>query len=340
MMDELLLLERLSDGDLAVLAQAGGERGEATRLAARLRFHPERIDHLLGRPDVFDALFGDPRDDPLVVVAPFLAFSVLLAHTASVLEDVSYVPEWVGARQRVPVFEVEPLRQFLASPLQRVFLADLLSSYTHVASGALWVKARRGWRHRRFSELDPAQFAELILSVPHSERLALYRRLGDLSLFLTGVFPDYVERRALTPIAVERLRRAVAGDGSGGGRGRESRAPTGLPRVGWMGAGSVNEVLSAARGEGTDDVDDGDEWSVEGWDRQASRGVPPNVGLLEWLGRRSYRLAWQGVEFRQLGLAPALGEVVRHFRHARMILNYVTGGHLFEHRQRWFPLRS
>ncbi len=330
-MDELLLLERLSDRDLTVLAQAGGERGgDAAALAARLRLQPERIDDLLGRPEVFAALFGSTQQDPLLVVAPFLAISVLLARTASVLEEVAYVPEWVGSRQRVPVFEVEPLREFLAGPLRRIFLADLLASYTHVASGALWVKSRRGWRHRRFSELDPAQFATLILSVPPEERLALYRRLGDLALFLTGVFPDYVEKRTMTPIAVERLRRAVAGDRwvSDGGRGDKRAA-------GSRGVQTAAGVLPADL-----PADDSDDWPGEGWGRETSRGVPGNVGLLEWIGRRSYWLAWQGVEYRQLGLAPALGDVARRFRHARMILNFMTERYLFEHRQRWFPLGS
>lgn len=207
----LLLLERLSDADLDLLARAGGGAGAQALPAARLRADPGQIERLLARPETFAALFERPHEDPLVVAGPFVAFAVLLAHAPVLFDGLAYVPEPVGRRQRVPVFEVEPLREFVADPLRRLFLADLLASYTHVASGALWVKSRRGWSHRRFSELDPAQFAELILSVPAGERLALFRRLGDLSLFLCGVFPDHVEERALSPVAVERLRRAVAG---------------------------------------------------------------------------------------------------------------------------------
>ena len=138
-----------------------------------------------------------------MLASPFMAFAILLAHTPALLEGLAFVPERVGSRRSVPVFEVEPLRELVADPLRRLFLADLLASYTHVASGAIWVKSRRGWRHRRFSELDPAQFAELILTVPPDQRLVLYRRLGDLSLFLSGVFPDHAEAHALAPIAVE-----------------------------------------------------------------------------------------------------------------------------------------
>ena len=152
-------------------------------------------------------------------MSPFLAFATLLARTPVLLEGLAFVPERVGSRRSVPVFEVEPLRELVADPLRRLFFADLLASYTHVASGAIWVKSRRGWRHRRFSELDPAQFAELILTVPPNQRLVLYRRLGDLSLFLSGVFPDHAEAHPLAPIAVERLSRALA---AGHRRGRAS----------------------------------------------------------------------------------------------------------------------
>ncbi len=73
--------------------------------------------------------------------------------------------------------------------MRRLFLAELLSSYTHVASGTVWAKSGGRWRRRRFSELDPVQLARLAEVVPDWERLAVYRRLGDLALFLTGVFP-------------------------------------------------------------------------------------------------------------------------------------------------------
>ena len=302
MLVELLLLERLSDSDLVLLAEAAGEPGSQTQRAARLRDRPADLDRLLARPEVFGALFEDTYEDPIVVAGPFVAFAVLLAHTPAILEGLTFAPERVGRRSTVPVFEVEPLREFVADPLRRLFLAELLASYTHVASGALWVKSQRGWRHRRFSELDPAQFAELILSVPPDQRLVLYRRLGDLALFLSGVFPDYVESRTLMPIAVERLRRAVGGDGS---------ATVGLePGVADLGGDQRQEPGTAGLGE---------------------------LRLLESVGRRCYRLAWDATGRGDLGLAPALGYVAEHFRHARMILNFLTDRYLFEHRERWFP---
>jgi hypothetical protein len=288
MVAELLLRERLTDRDLDLLAQLAGGPG-VRPTAARLRGDPGEIERLLALPQLFETLFQQGDEDALVLVSPFMAFATLLARTPALLEGRAFVPERVGSRRSVPVFEVEPLRELVADPLRRLFLADLLASYTHVASGAIWVKGRRGWRHRRFSELDPAQFAVLILTVPPDQRLALYRRLGDLSLFLSGVFPDHAQAHALAPIAVERLRRALAAGQAMGERPVEPHIPD-------LGA----------------------------------------LAQLEAIGRRSYALSLEGTLHRDLGFAPALAYVAEHFRHARMVLNFLTDGYLFQHRERWF----
>ena len=67
---------------------------------------------------------------------------------------------------------------------------------------------RRGWRRQRFSELDPVHLASLLDVVPDAERPGVLRRLGDLALFLTGVFPDYVARHGFGPVEQGRLLRS------------------------------------------------------------------------------------------------------------------------------------
>lgn len=290
---ELLLRERLSDRDLALLARAAGAADRDGRAAARLRDEPGGIERVLASPRLFETLFRHGDDDPLVLASPFLAFATLLYRTPALLEGLAFVPERLGSQRSVPVFEGQALRDLVAEPLRRLFLADLLASYTHVASGAVWVRSRRGWRHQRFSELDPARFAELLLSVPPGQRVALYRRLGDLSLFLSGVFPDHAEAHPLAPIAVERMRRALA---------------AGLPR-------QERPAQPLIPGAGT-------------------------LAQLEAIGRGSYSLAWEASPHRDLGMSPVLAHVAGHFRHARLVLNFLTDGYLFHHRERWFPLGS
>src|ERR1700736_2333274 len=193
-----LYLEHLSDSDLALLSRVGDSYREVRR-------DPDQLEPLIDNPATFRTLFTAPGRDPLLRGSPFLLFAVLIHRVVRDLGQASFVEEWVGPRQRVPVFDTGSLRDFGADPLRRFFLAELLASYTNVASGSMLVKTRRGWRRRRFSELDPMRLIELAELVPEPERPSVYRRLGDLSLFLTGIFPDYAAER----LVAERERRGL-----------------------------------------------------------------------------------------------------------------------------------
>jgi hypothetical protein len=188
--------EHLTSGDLAVLAEVAAHRP---------------LTDVLPSPALEEVVFApEPASDPLRVVSPFLTFAVAVHRVAERLARTSYVDEWIGPRQRVPVFAVEPLRQLLADPRRRFFFVELLSSYTHVVSGSTWTVGRRGWRRRRFSELDPVQLAGLLDAVPAAERPGVLRRLGDLALFLTGVFPDHTATTSLgRPFAEAQLLRSA-----------------------------------------------------------------------------------------------------------------------------------
>ena len=198
-----LYLEHLSDSDLALLGAAADARTSVGR-------DPDRLEALIDSPATFRLLLKEPGRDPLLRGSPFLVFAVLIHRVVRDLGQASFVEEWVGPRQRVPVFDTASLRDFGADPLRRFFLAQLLASYTNVASGSTMVKTTRGWRRRRFSELDPMRLIELAELVPQPERPSVYRRLGDLSLFLTGVFPDYTGEQLIAERERRGLERALA----------------------------------------------------------------------------------------------------------------------------------
>jgi hypothetical protein len=202
MMVGSLYLEQLSDADLGLLTTAADVRDD-------VRHDPARLEALIDSPATFRQLFGVPGRDPLLQGTPFLIFAVLIHRVVRDLGQASFVEEWVGPRQRVPVFDTAGLKDFGADPLRRYFLVQLLASYTNVASGSLLVKTTRGWRRRRFSELDPMRLIELAELLPEPERPAVYRRLGDLSLFLTGIFPDYAAERLIAERERRGLERAL-----------------------------------------------------------------------------------------------------------------------------------
>ncbi|MBI2324758.1 MAG: hypothetical protein HYU87_07330 [Chloroflexi bacterium] len=141
--------------------------------------------------------------------SPLRTFGSLIDRTRADLGTLAFVSEWTGPGERLPVFDTESLRDFAAAAERRLFLAELLASYTRVASGRLWARTPRGWRKRRYSELDPVWLAEVIEALPEPRRAAAVRRLGDLALFLAGVFPDHAGREPMEPRHLVRVVRAI-----------------------------------------------------------------------------------------------------------------------------------
>lgn len=204
----LAYLEHLSDGDLDLLARTAGPGTRPATLRRELAHHPDTVDDLLATPRLYEELFG-PAAPLGSRPSAFLTFGVLVNRSARDLHALTYVPEWTGAGQRLPVFDVDALRDFVDHGARRFFLVELLTSFTRVASGSTWVRTRRGHRRRRFSELDPVYLSEMVEAMPRSLRPAGYRRLGDVALFLAGVFPDHTARRALREADRDRLARSA-----------------------------------------------------------------------------------------------------------------------------------
>jgi hypothetical protein len=208
--------EHLTDADLRLLASAS----RTPAGVGDLRQNPGRIPGLLDQPRVFEAVFGAVDRSP-ALVSPFLTFSVAVSRAAGDLASASYVAERSGLRARVPLFDAPLLRGFLEEPARRLFLAELLASFTRVASGRYRVRRGTSWQTRRFSELDPVRMAGLLEAVAPAERPGVFRRLGDVALFLTGIFPGYaaatfgeVDVARLLPAAREGLTGGDAAAGS------------------------------------------------------------------------------------------------------------------------------
>jgi hypothetical protein len=202
--------DHLTDADLELLASASERSSGESQTGAQLRTHPERLPALIADPRVFQVVFGpgEPVAGPAALAAlasPFLIFAVAVHRAAAELESMDHVPERSGPRGRVPLFDAPDLRDFLSSPARRLFLAELLASFTRAAGGQYRVQVRGRSRARRFSELDLPRMAGLLESVPEADRPGVYRRLGDVALFLTGVFPDYAVAHGLGPVNAARL---------------------------------------------------------------------------------------------------------------------------------------
>jgi hypothetical protein len=311
--------DHLTDTDLGLLASVVPGSGGSPAAAAWLRRHPDEIPALLGDPRVFRAVFGPGEaasglgargalETSASLASPFLIFAVAVHAAATELQSMDHVPERSGLRQRVPLFDAPELRDFLGSPARRLFLAELLASFTRVrgpvaggqyggATGApagqgasrgtqqaAWPGAR-GRRTRRFSELDLPRMAAQLDEVPEADRPGVYRRLGDVTLFLTGVFPDYAVAHALGPVNAARLLRSA-------------QVPA-----------RDRDKLAAA----------------------------PAIDLFEHLGAQWYRAAWALARVQSARLA-VVAEVADRFRQARRVLNHIADRRLFPPGNPWFPM--
>lgn len=206
----LLYLEHLSEKDLELLARVGGAPEDPKELSTQIRERPGLIEDLLASPRLFDAILNQDQETVGATVTPFLVFGALVHRTGRDLETANYVSEWAGPGRWLPVFDVAPLREFLTSEANRYFLIELLASFVKVASGTIWIRTRRGYRRRRYSELDPVRLAEMVEQLPLAQRPGGYRRLGDVVLFLSGVFPDHT---ATHPPAISERERLAASAG-------------------------------------------------------------------------------------------------------------------------------
>ncbi|HEX2300293.1 MAG TPA: hypothetical protein VHH34_17570, partial [Pseudonocardiaceae bacterium] len=123
--------------------------------------------------------------------------------------------------------------------------------------------------------------ARVLDELPTTDRPGVYRRLGDVALFLAGVFPDQA-RRVFGQVQPEAL----------------------LP------------VVGPARPE-------------------QRTGATPAISLLERLGSRWYRTAYELAPVRSTRLA-VVAEVADRFTVARTVLDQVARRHLLPAGLPWF----
>jgi len=190
-------LEHLSDRDLEFLAPGR---------AADLRRDPRLLPVALDAPQVFARLDADPQ--PLLRVSPLLLFSVFVRQAARELRGARFTIERTGLRGRAAVFDAPALRRFLEQPEVADYLGELLASFVRTQSGSRLRRTSRGWHRQRFSELDLRSLEALQAGASEAERFQIDRRIGEVALFLLGIFPEALRRsgvRAPSPESVERL---------------------------------------------------------------------------------------------------------------------------------------
>ena len=203
----------LTDGDLAFLiGETAPDARDPARLVRLVREDEQFRQALVGDDRVFRQVVED--EEILVKISPALYFEVLLRRAAKDMETATHTLERDGS-QSIPVFDTDEVVELLSLPGVLLYLSQMLASFTRISSQVTSVRVRRGIRRRvRHNDLDIDSLMGRLGSAGEGQRFGLYRRIADVCLFLSGVFPAYAQADnrypsgALRPAVTGRTRRS------------------------------------------------------------------------------------------------------------------------------------
>jgi hypothetical protein len=182
---------QLSDADLRfVVETVATERQDYQSIINLVRDKPDILDRMLEDDNLFQRLTAD--EEALLKVSPWLLFNVLLRRAVRDLAQERFTIERFGATERLPVFDSKRVVSLLLDEAVRDYLAALLASFVRTESLTVYYRSGRRFRRRTFSDLDVDDMIALAGTVADEYRFPYYRRIGDLCLFITGVFPEHV----------------------------------------------------------------------------------------------------------------------------------------------------
>jgi len=138
-------------------------------------------------------VFAKVSDDAevLLKISPYLYFEVLLRRAQRDLESTSYTIERTG-RENIPVFDSINVARFLDRPYVLEYLAHMLASFTRIQSYVVPVRVRKGIRRKvRYNDMDVDSLIKFASKADELERFSYYKRIGDVCLFVTGLFREH-----------------------------------------------------------------------------------------------------------------------------------------------------
>ena len=144
---------------------------------------------LVGDENVFQRVMND--EEVFLKISPALYFEVLLRRALMDLEVATHTVERAG-KQTIPVFDTREVVELLARPEVLEYLGQMLASFTRIHSYVMPVRVRRGVRRRiRYNDMDIDSLERFSAMTDEQHRLSFYKRIADVCLFVSGVFPDH-----------------------------------------------------------------------------------------------------------------------------------------------------
>jgi len=183
---------KLSQGDLDFIIRT---------VATKRRDYDHIREIVEDKPDLLEIMLDDPKltqrvmneEEVFLKISPYLLFEILLRQAKRELQARTYTYEKAATRWTVPVFDGLRVGDLLANSRIRSYLAEMLASFTKTQTATVYYKVGSRFYKRRYSDLSIDDLYELSRLVAAEHRFPLYKRIGDVCLFLTAIFPEYIE---------------------------------------------------------------------------------------------------------------------------------------------------
>ena len=197
-----------------IVNEAAPEAQNKERLKELLLEDKDFRKALVGDEKVFQRVTTD--DEIFLKISPTLYFEVLLRKALTELEVASHTLERAG-RQSIPVFDAREVVELLSDPAVLDYLAQMLASFIRIQSYTVPVRVRPGVRRRiHYNDMDIDSLLRFAVTLDEEHRFAYYKRIADVCLFISGLFPEYAfldyrypATGQVRPLTVGRIRRSV-----------------------------------------------------------------------------------------------------------------------------------
>ncbi len=183
---------RLSDRDLEFLVETvHPEVIDKLKLRQILREDEGFRNKFITDEKVFRRLMDD--EQIFLKISPTLFFEILLRKVVMDLKGVSYTLEKTST-MKIPIFDTRDVVGLLTKESLIDYLAHMLSSFTKIENYMIWFKTKTGVLEKiQFNDLDIFSLMALCEIIEDEHRLGFYKRIADICLFISGIFPDYAE---------------------------------------------------------------------------------------------------------------------------------------------------
>lgn len=169
--------------------------------AKRIREDKELVAAMLDDDRLFHRLTTD--EETLVRISPWLFFTVLLRRARRDMQQEAFTLEKRG-RQNVLLFDTDQVIRLLEQESMLDYLAAMLASFTRIETVTVPRRVRKGvWHHDRTSNLDVEGLMRQCQLLDRAFHFEPYKRIGDVCLFLSGMFPEYIDAQHRYPASRE-----------------------------------------------------------------------------------------------------------------------------------------